>query len=338
MSPPASARALHLLLVGSSVITAGAVFAPWAVAGGQVPAHVAWVLAAAVLMLGATTVWLLLRRTAVDAEIVALRDQLQNVLARIKELTNSQGRFVGNIAHEIKTPLATVLSQTDLLLSSSDDPVAVRGYAKSIAEDMRHLADLVESFLRLARPFAQEDTSHHVPVHVHDFVVEAVRRSQSLARANGVSVVATLAETSPEDGALEVLGDPLLLEAMVENLARNAVRFSPRGGRVEVVVEVRGESIALFVRDHGTGIAAEHLESVFDWFFDVATQARRSPGTGFGLAIAKRVAEHHHGGIMLRNRAEGGCEFEIELPRWRAGPPENDDGAAVDAPPVVRSA
>jgi signal transduction histidine kinase len=321
---PAPGRALQYLLVGSFAITAGAVFALWTVARGQVPGYIVWVLAAAMLTLGATG-WLFVRRAveadrAAGARLVPLREQLAMALGKLEELTNSQGRFVGNIAHELKTPLAIVLTQSDLLLGCSNDPT-VRHYAKSIGAEMRHLADLVESFLRLARPFAQADTSHHAPVYLHDVVVDAVRRSQSRAREEGVSVVATLAEPGNGDAPVEVLGDSLLLEAMVENLLRNAVRFSPPGSRVEVVVEARGESIGLCVRDQGPGIPAEYLTSVFDWFFDVSPQARRSSGTGFGLAIAKRVAEHHNGSIALRNRAEGGCEFEIQLPRWRATGP-----------------
>jgi signal transduction histidine kinase len=334
---------LRLLLVGSLSIAIGAAIALVASAPGQAPVWVVWLLAGALLTLAAAG-WLLLRRAAAEvaaarAEIAPLLARLEKKRARLEEFSSSQGRFVGNIAHEIKTPLATVLSQADLLLACSNDPAAVRRYAKSIAEDMRHLSDLVESFLRLARPFAQEDTSHHVAVYFHDFVLDAVCRSQSLAREKEVSVVATLAESGNGDVAVEVLGDSVLLGAMVENLVRNAVRFSPWGSRVDLQVQVQGESIVLYVRDHGTGIAAEHLESVFDWFFQAPGVTLQSSGTGFGLAICKRVAEHHRGTISLRNLPAGGCEFEVRLPRWRAEDLPSPDGvAAVGAPLIARPA
>jgi signal transduction histidine kinase len=167
-----------------------------------------------------------------------------------------------------------------------------------------------------------------------------VHRSQPLANDAGVTVVTTLAELGDPDGALEVMGDPVLLEAMVENLVRNAVRFSPRGGKVEVTVLVGAgsETITLRVRDHGAGIAAEDLTAVFDWFFDRPVREQRPTGTGFGLAIAKRVADHHGGTITARNRDAGGCELEVTLPRWRseagAGPsgprqPGADPGAGT---------
>jgi signal transduction histidine kinase len=151
-----------------------------------------------------------------------------------------------------------------------------------------------------------------------------------------VSVVATLAEPGSGNDSVEVLGDALLLEAMVENLVRNAVRFSPRGSRVELQVDIQGESIGLLVRDHGNGIAPEHLESVFDWFFQSPGLTLQGSGTGLGLAIVKRVAEHHRGTISLRNHPQGGCEFRILLPQWRPQAlPSSAAGELVTATPIA---
>lgn len=287
----------------------------------DVPGPIAWALLVGPLILAATG-WQLFQRmsaaqTAAAEEILALRNQHAHLTARTTELTNSQGRFVGNIAHEIKTPLSTVLSLSELILTCSDDSEAVRSYARSIRADTRHLADLVDSFLRLARPFSQADTSHHTPVFCNDIVVEAARRTQPFASTAGVAIDVILPDHHDNEAELEVLGDSVLLEAMVENLVRNAVRFSSRGSRVRVTVEAHGESLAIFIRDRGTGIAPDHLESVFDWFFDSPILTRQVTGVGFGLAIARRVAEHHSGSVSLRNCDEGGCEFAVRLPRWQ---------------------
>lgn len=273
---------------------------------------------------------------AADRELGDQAMQLATLRSRLEEHTSAQGRFVGNIAHELKTPLTIVLSQIDLLMAHESDLVAMRRYARSIRGDMHHLSDLVDGFLRLARPFAQSDASHHVPVFVHDVVVEAVRRTQTLAMDRGVVIVTRLADTGSPDEAPEVLGESVLLEAMLENLLRNAVRFSPRGGRVDIEVDVVASSVAMSVRDRGDGIAAENLASVFEWFFDRPAHHRRSPGPGFGLAIVKRVAEHHGGTIVLRNRREGGCEFSITLPRWcgESRPPKDLRGGDPSAVPA----
>jgi signal transduction histidine kinase len=270
----------------------------------------------ATLLVGAIACWLAQR--CLQTEICRQRALLDSLHVKSQEQARSQGRFVGNIAHEIKTPLAVVLSQVEVLLRCCNDQEVVRRYGKSIAEETRHLSDLVDGFLRLARPFAQADKSHHAPVHVHDFVVEAVQRSQAVATECGVSIMTKLAEVVPGDAEIEVSGDAALLEAMLGNLVRNAVRFSPRGASVELQVVVQDESVRLFVRDRGAGIAAENIEAVFDWFFDSPRLTLPSAGTGFGLAIARRIAEHHGGQIALRNLPGSGCEFEIVLPRWRA--------------------
>ena len=85
---------------------------------------------------------------------------------------------------------------------------------------------------------------------------------------------------------------------------------------MEVRVRAVGESVVISVRDQGQGIAPEHLESIFDWFFRGPGLPLKNSGTGFGLAIAKRIADHHRGTLHVRNHPEGGCEFEITLPLW----------------------
>ncbi len=285
---------------------------------------VVWIFAGACLVLAAICGWRLLRAwmdtAAASARIAPLKADLDSALRKIRDFTDSQTRFVGNLAQEIQAPLATVVIHADLLLASSNEPDTVRRYAKSVAEDMRHLHDLVESCLRLAGPFAEEDTRNHVPVQFHDLVLEAVRRCQSLARTSGVSVVPMLAEAG-KDSSIEVLGDAVLLESMIENLVRNAVLSSPIGTRVDLRVTVDGEQVGLSVHDRGAQIDADRLDSMFDGFFRAPASPRPTPGTGLSLAIAKRVAERHRGKISLRNLPEGGCEFEIRLPRWQAGPP-----------------
>lgn len=282
-------------------------------------APVAEIAALAMLLLAATT-WLRFRHCAARLAAAVVRAdrtqvQLDAAQGKIRNFSDSQSRFVGNLAHELEAPLATVLIHADLLLASSGEPATVQRYAKSVAEDMRHLSGLVESFLRLARPLAQEDNSRHVPVPFHDLVLEAVRRCQSLAAAREVRVVPVLEARA----SVEVLGDAVLLESMIENLVRNAVRAAPRGSDVDLHVRTQGAEVVLSVRDRGSMIDDEQLGSVLDGFFQVPSPPR--VGTGLSLAIAKRVAEHHRGTISLRNAVEGGCEFEVQLPRWHADGP-----------------
>lgn len=250
---------------------------------------------------------------------------LDRALDKIRDFATSQGRFVATLAAELRAPLATARVHAELLLDSGSEPATVERYAQSMVEELRHLDSLVESFLQLAQPMAQQDTSRHVPVHVHDVVLAAVKRCRFAASARGVVVAPTLAET--RDGSQpEVLGDPVLLEAMLDNLVRNAVLASPRGARVDLRVRVIGDDVRVEVQDMGPPIPPDRLEEIFHGFFHWPEPMRAPLASGLGLSIAMRVAEHHRGTISLVDGPEGGCRLEVQLPRWRG------DVRAADAP------
>jgi signal transduction histidine kinase len=308
--PPSTILSIPSLTTASQVVATGTQ------AGNQFGEYFGWVTAIACLGVAAVA-WMPRRRAKAGAVlavagIAPLQMELDKALLTIHDFAASQERFVGTLAQEIKAPLATALVHADQLLADGNEPATVQRYAKSIAEEMRHLCDLVDSFLKLVRPLAADEVVQHVPVHFHDLVLEAVRRCQSLAGMRAVNVVPMLADSS-----VEVLGDAILLEAMIENLVRNAVLSAPRGTSVDLRVRTQGDEVVLSVRDRGISIGGDRIDSVFDGFFQVPAASRTSGGTGLSLAIAKRVAEQHRGTISIRNAPDGGCEFEIQLPRWR---------------------
>ena len=274
------------------------------------PVLVAVAAAGAAFWLGRRAV----RRAAAPPEPV--QAALDRALDKIRDFATSQGRFVATLAAELRAPLATARLHAELLLESGSEPATVERYAQSMVEELRHLDSLVESFLQLAQPMAQQDTSRHVPVHVHDVVLAAVKRCRFAASARGVVVVPTLAET--RDGVQpEVLGDPVLLEAMLDNLVRNAVLASPRGARVDLRVRVIGDDVRVEVQDRGPPIPPDRLEEIFQGFFHWPEPMRAPLASGLGLSIAMRVAEHHRGTISLVDGPEGGCRLEVQLPSWR---------------------
>lgn len=292
-----------------------------------------WLLA---LMLMLAFTWLVLggRGVAARAEQVLVENRI--LAKRVEQFALVQGRFVGNIAHEIKTPLAVVIGEAEVLLLRSGDPVAVRSIGHSIIAEVSHLSDLVESFLHLAHPFTQGETSDHVPVYFGDVVIAAVARCRALSSKRNVRVLTVLAAPDNGDPSAEVLGDAVLLEVMVENLLRNALRFSAPGAQVDVHTTADRDFVGVVVRDHGLGIPIAQQQAVFDWFFDGPRRPSGESGAGFGLAITKRIVDHHGGAIVLRDTAGGGCEFEITLRRWwpDGEPPMGTPGARPAAPLV----
>jgi signal transduction histidine kinase len=245
----------------------------------------------------------------------ALRRQLIAAERRLERFVTTQERFVASIAEELQTPLSVASTHAEALRTAAYAPASARSHAAIVCSELRHLTTLLESFLLLTRPSTADDRSHHLPAHFQDLVVEAVRRAQTLAALRSVSVVPMLPD--PEQASsVEVLGDAVLLQAMVENLVRNAVLSSPAGTRVDLQVQLTGDAIVLSVRDLGARIDEAQIETVFGGLYQTAEPPRSFSGTGIGLAIAKRVAEQHRGKMRLRNVPDGGCEFEVTLPRW----------------------
>lgn len=304
--PPLCAPAIH----AAEALTLASASIPWIAASTLLLAAIV----VAGLYLSAMS-----RAAAAVAQLGASSGALDVALLKIRSFAESQRRFVGNLAREIDAPLATARVQANLLLASIGETALVERYARSLAEDMGHLSGLVQSFLRLVSPVTQDGLNRHVPVPFHDVVLEAVSRCKALAASRFVTVVPTLAETN--SSAVEVLGDAVLLESMIENLLRNALLAAPRGTRVDLRVIINGDEVLLSVRDRGASIDKASLDIAVEEFFQVPTPARPVSGTRLSLAIARRVAEHHHGSLSLRNLEDGGCLFEVQLPRWRSDGP-----------------
>jgi signal transduction histidine kinase len=127
-------------------------------------------------------------------------------------------------------------------------------------------------------------------------------------------------DVSVTEEADQVVADPDRIEQVVENLFANALRYTPVGGHIELHAKGDGDAIVLSVVDSGQGIAPDHVPFVFDRFYKAdPSRARKAPGSGLGLSIAKAIIERHHGSIRVTS-APGRTEFTIVLPHQAAEP------------------
>lgn len=248
-----------------------------------------------------------------NKELAELRDQLEEARVRIRNAFEVQERFMTNVSHELKTPIAVVLTEAQTLraIGISDD---VRGFVESTEEEMLRLGKLVESFLTLARV---RDGNHKIRgkrYAVNDLVMDAVEHCAKVAAQEGVLLGAALLEDEDSLDA-SVSGEPELLRTMLDNLIRNAIRFTPAGKRVDVSLEIEGQRVCVRVKDQGPGIPCDQIGSVFDRFRQAENQQNgRMGGYGLGLAIAQGIAELHGGRITVENNTDGGCLFRVRLP------------------------
>lgn len=248
-----------------------------------------------------------------SAEVTELARQLEDTRARLHKAFSAQERFLSNVSHEIKTPIAVmgIEAQTLDLKGASDD---VRYFVDSVREESKRLGNLVESFLTLSRIQDGKSLSQGKTYAANDLMMDSVEHCAVMAEQNSVYLQPTLFD---DERLMEaaVSGDPELLTTMLDNLIRNAIRFSPRHGVVRVDLACNDTTLFVRVADEGPGIPADKLPTVFDRFSQAGNEQRTGRGHGLGLSIAMGIAELHNGTITVRNLEKAGCEFIVELPR-----------------------
>jgi len=238
--------------------------------------------------------------SASDDEIGRLAASFNRMLEALEQSVGAQRQLVADASHELRTPLASMRVNIELLERQPDLPPGDRErlFATTI-EQLDEMTTLVAEILELAR--GDERGLELQPIRFDEVVVDAVERARR--DTPDVDLVAVLEPTL-------VRGAPSRLARAVGNLLDNAAKWSPAGGKVEIVL-AGGE---LVVRDHGPGIAAEDLPHVFDRFYRTRT-ARGRPGTGLGLAIVRQVVEAHGGFVTVENADDGGAVFRLRVPQ-----------------------
>jgi signal transduction histidine kinase len=257
-------------------------------------------------------------------EVAALTEQLEESRVRIREAFAVQDRFLTNVSHELKTPIAVLLIEADTLrLENASEEVT--SFVASAREEMSKLGRLMESFLMLARLSEGRPRVRAKRCRVNDLVMDAVDDCSAMAAQSGVRLSAELLLDEDEHEA-EVSGDNQMLRTMLNNLLGTASRFTPRGKRVAVRVSLVSGRVRVAVSDEGAAIPHEEIEAIFDRSSEAGSHSKGGRGYGLGLAVAQGIAELHGGRIRAVNLDGGGCEFAVELPL--AGPEDEvGDGA-----------
>ena len=223
---------------------------------------------------------------------------------RIGTLVTAERRLLLDISHELRSPLARLGVAVELARSGENLDAALN----RIQKESDRLNSLVGQLLQVTRAEGDPSSLRHNPVQLDQLVQQLVDDSLIEAAAHGCEVKFERHEP------VKVEGDPELLRRAVENVIRNAIRYSPRETTVEVSLARNNGKVVVDVRDHGPGVPEEALPRLFDAFYRVDTDRNRnSGGIGLGLSIARRAIELHKGAIRAKN-ARPGLEVELELP------------------------
>lgn len=249
-------------------------------------------------------------------EIYRLAVTLNGLLSRIEATFRSQETFIADASHQLKTPLAILRGELDLMLTKVRSPEETRSFLTSASQEVTHLSQLVENLLLLARIDTGVACLSRGRVRMDEMAIETVSRYERYAKEHGVRVVLNLddQETGGADGAFEVMGDSDLLRILMENLVDNAIKYSPDGGLVTVKLHDSREQVEARIQDQGAGISAEALPKIFERFFR-ADDSRKVQGSGLGLAIAKKVVDIHEGHLEVNSVPGNGTEFIARFKR-----------------------
>jgi signal transduction histidine kinase len=240
------------------------------------------------------------RRSDEFGQLARTVDQMAE---RIDLLLKSQKRLLQDISHELRSPLARLGVAVELARGGGDATTALN----RVEREADRLNTLVGELIQVTRAEGDPDGLLTEPVQLDDLVrtilddvhIEADRKQIKLY---------------PSIATAELEGNPELLRRAIENIIRNAIRYSPEENRVEVALERTPDSLKVIVRDFGSGVPPEALSSIFDPFYRVEKdRGRTSGGVGLGLAIAKRAVELHRGRMTAKN-VNPGLQVEIELP------------------------
>jgi two-component system phosphate regulon sensor histidine kinase PhoR len=242
--------------------------------------------------------------------LLTLRD-----LSPVRRVEEMRADFVANASHELRTPLAALSGFIETLKGSArDDPAARERFLNIMESQATRMARLIDDLLSLSRIELNAHLRPDKPVDLLSVIRQVVDALQTLAKDRGVEV-SIAAPSSP----LIVPGDRDELIRVFENLIENALKYGASGKRVEIMLSHSGTGgqaeAVVAVRDHGPGIAAEHLPRLTERFYRVDVAGSRAlGGTGLGLALVKHVLNRHRGRLVVDSRAGEGATFTVRLP------------------------
>jgi len=243
---------------------------------------------------------------AVPKELESMVRAFNAMLDRLKDSLQRLSAFSSDLAHELRTPVNNVMTQTQVLLSKPRNDDDYREVLYSNLEEFERLARMISDMLFLAKADNGLLIPHREKVKLHEEVSAVIDFYEALAADKSVHIEA--------HGEVTVIGDALMLRRVISNLLSNAVRHADSGSTVQVNMAVIAGQGSLVVENEGGGIAPEHLPHLFDRFYRVDSARQRvDEGVGLGLAITRSIVLAHQGDISV-NSGEGRTRFSLKLP------------------------
>ena len=266
-------------------------------------------------------------RLRAEEALRAALDREQASVRRLEEVDHVKQELVSNVSHELRTPITSISGYAELLSDGTLGELGPRQVdaVRRIERNTSRLGLLVEDLLTLSRAQAGTLELEPAPIDLRDVVRDGHDVLDDLLRDRDLRVCVDLPATP-----VELLGDAPALERVVVNLLGNAIKFTPDGGQIDLVVRAVGPDAQLVVRDSGIGIPLEDQEHLFTRFFrSSAATSLAIPGTGLGLSIVLSIVEGHRGRVAVESAPGAGTAVTVLLPVQ--GPADEDETAQKTA-------
>jgi signal transduction histidine kinase len=243
------------------------------------------------------------------AELREARDQLSGTVLQLRDAQSARERFFGNVSHEIRTPLSLIMlaaADIDARAGALLDPRSKQNLG-SVNDGARKLVRLVDELLLLAAGQEGKLAVHREPTDLAVLVGNLAGAWLPAAEAAGLTLTARVPQS------LLVSVDPVAIERIASNLVSNAVKYTPRGGAIEIALSTDGAQVQLSVLDNGKGIEPELAARLFGRF-ERGARDIKTKGTGIGLSLVKQLVEAHEGTVEALPRQPHGTELRVVLP------------------------
>jgi signal transduction histidine kinase len=241
-----------------------------------------------------------------------MADTIVGNIENLKSMETMRRELVGNVSHDLRTPLAVIHGYVETLMikRASLSDVEREDYLKIILASTEKLKKLVSELFELSRLEAKQVTPKKEPFFIQELINDICQKFQLIANEKQVHL--TAGGTSQQS---MVYGDVGLIERVLQNLIDNALKFTPKGGAINVAVDNQDKNVEIRVSDTGKGIPQEQIPFIFDRYHigDKRISLDQN-NTGLGLAIVKKILEIHDSSIHLKSRLNSGTTFSFQLP------------------------
>ena len=244
-----------------------------------------------------------------DDEVGRLASTFDEMIARLDEAFRRQRQFTADASHELRTPLTAIKGQTEVALQRDRDADTYKEVLRRVNGEVDRMIRLIGSLLTLARADARQIPVSRESVDLGRLVTDAVEQIRPAAVDKAISLNVT------SNGDIRLKADQDLILQLMLNLLDNSVKYTPRGGSIDLSCRAEGSHAQVTVVDTGSGIAAEHLPHIFDRFYRVdKARTRAEGGAGLGLSISRWIAEAHGGTLRVESTPGRGSKFTLSLP------------------------